>query len=143
MTIYQKSALVALSVISGIFYVLPMVIVSLVTDTDLAKFTVIVISFVVPLLACGFILSNWAGRAIPVSKVPSFVMPFVSMLCAVLSSTFLMWIFFPSYEVGRININDLEVLAIPAVVMAAFGTPAAFFAALLFIGGCKNNMRSH
>jgi hypothetical protein len=136
MTAYQKSALVALGAVSSIFYALPVGIVFLIADKGFGHFLIVVCSFVIPLLACGFALSNWAGQAVLVSRFPSFIMTIASMLCAIFCSTFLTVLLSPS-GAGSIGAEDIKVILVTAFVMAAFGTPAAFMAALLFIGGCQ------
>lgn len=125
-TDFRRQMLVAYSFPVGLFLVLPYVL--LVGPGGPGQLWLSLgwlLALIAPLVLVACLLAPWAGRQLPVSKLPAFVMGAVAAMAPMLMPWFAAFIQ-----------RDAGSVVHMVMIWAFFALPASVLGSILFIGGC-------
>lgn len=127
---FQREMLKAFSFPVALFLALPFSVLLLFAPQDLGNIVEtlqFLLALVAPIYITGFVLAPWAGRHLPTSKGPAFVM---STAAAIAFAATLGGLSFLSGGGAALSF-------ITVAIVSFFALPASLLGALLFIGGCE------
>lgn len=124
---YRRDAFEAWLLPVGLFLVAPYMVLMTMSDaTDLFVALLFLVLLLTPIAVVGYLLAPWAGRMVPTSKGPAFVLCAMAAVSPMAVPT-LAGIFVDSWRFG---------LGV-AAIWGLFALPASVIGALLFIGACE------
>ena len=126
---YRAAMFYAFAFPVALFFMLPLGVVALVVPGGSGQALNLLASAVAvlaPLYAIGYLLAPWAGRSMPHTKAPAFVMAAASAVAPVVA--LLAWAAVRGELGGSYG---------PALLFSVFALPASLVGALLFIGRCE------
>ncbi|TWT17017.1 hypothetical protein FQY83_17510 [Luteimonas marina] len=125
---FRREVLKAFSFPVVLFVALPFIVTMFsapLSFSNVVHALLILLALLVPLYLTGFMLAPWAGRRLPATKAPAFLMSTAAALASAVSLSVLVALSgSPSLSFST------------AVIFAFFALPASVLGALLFIGGC-------
>lgn len=132
--VFPRAMVKAYLLVFALFLMLPSVFMAALNPAAIPEAIAFQVVFLAAALISGSVLCGWAGRSLPESQVPAYLMGQISLVFGAVSTMLVGSMASTSASLTVIDSHDIELAGLYLGVFWFFGALPAFFASSLFIG---------